>query len=56
MGVGIATATSQTISAFLCYIYANYSNSYFRLEMSDFNYSREIFLKVIRIENVGFIG
>ena len=49
MGVGIATATSQTISAFLCYIYANYSNSYFRLEMSDFNYSREIFLKVIKV-------
>ena len=49
MGVGIATSISEIISALLCYIYANYSNSYFRLEISDFNYSQEIFLKVIKI-------
>lgn len=30
-------------------IYANYSNSYFRLEISDFNFSQEIFLKILKI-------
>ena len=49
MGVGIATSASQFISAFLCFIYAIKSNSYFRLDKSDFNYSQEIFLKVIKV-------
>ena len=49
VGVGIATAASQFISAFLCFIYANKSNSYFRLESSHFNYNQEIFLKVVKI-------
>ena len=49
MGVGIATAVSQFISAFLCLIYANISNSYFRLEKSDFIFRKEIFFKVINV-------
>ena len=49
MGVGLSTAASQFIAAFLCFIYANMSNSYFRLQSSDFNYSKEIFLKVIKV-------
>ena len=49
MGVGIATAVSKFISAFLCFIYANMSNSYFRLETTDFYYNNEIFKKVIKV-------
>lgn len=49
MGVGIATAAFQFISAFFCFIYANKSNSYIRLENSDFNFSPEIFFKVVKI-------
>ena len=49
MGVGISTKTFQIISAFLCYINANYNNSYFRLEIPNFYFSQEIFLKVLKI-------
>jgi len=49
IGVGIATATSQFIAAFLCLIYAILSNSYFRLKKSDFIYNKEIFYKVIKV-------
>ena len=49
MGVGIATALSQFISAFLCLIYSIMSNSYFRLEISDFKFNKDIFCKVINV-------
>ena len=49
MGVGISTSVSQFISAFLCFIYANISNSYFRLERSDFTFNGDIFYKVIKV-------
>ena len=49
MGVGIATALSQFISAFLCLIYSIMSNSYFRLEKSDFKFNKDIFLKVLTV-------
>ena len=49
LGVGIATDVSQFISAFFCLIYANISNSYFRLNKSDFNYNKEIFYQVLNV-------
>lgn len=49
IGVGIATAISQFISAFLCLIYANMSNSYFRLHNSDFIINKDIFTKVVKV-------
>ena len=49
MGVGVATALSKCISAFLCFIYANFSNSYFNLNLKDFYYNNEIFKKVIKV-------
>ena len=49
MGVGISTSISHFLSAFLCFIYANYSNSYFRLTMHDYAYSYDIFSKVIKV-------
>lgn len=49
MGVGISTSFSHFISAFLCFIYANLSNTYFRLKIGDFIYSNDIFYKVIKL-------
>ena len=49
MGVGLATAGSQFLAAIMCFAYANYSNSYFRLHKEDFVFSKEIFFKVIKI-------
>ena len=49
MGVGISTSIAHFLSAFLCFIYANYSNSYFRLQTKDFIFSNDIFTKVIKI-------
>lgn len=49
MGVGISTSVSHFISAFLCFIYANLSNSYFRLKINDFIYNHNIFCKVIKL-------
>ena len=48
-GIGIATATSQFIASFLCLIYAIMSNSFFRLNKSDFKYNEEILIKVINV-------
>lgn len=49
MGVGISTSVSQFIASFLCFIYANMSNSYFRLQNSDFYFNNEIFFKIIKV-------
>ena len=49
MGVGISTSISHFLSAFLCFIYANNSNSYFRLTMNDYIYNHDIFYKVIKV-------
>ena len=49
MGVGISTSIAHFLSAFLCFIYANYSNSYFRLQTKDFIFSHDIFTKVIKV-------
>ena len=49
MGIGISTSISHFISAFLCFIYANYSNSYFRLTIHDYICNSEIFSKVIKV-------
>ena len=49
MGVGISTSVSHFLSAFLCFIYANLSNSYFVLKKEDFIYSNDIFCKVVKI-------
>ena len=49
MGVGLATTASQFIAAFLCFIYAEMSNSYFRLNSYDFNFSKEIFFRIIKV-------
>lgn len=49
MGVGISTSVSHFLSAFLCFIYANYSNSYFRLQTKDFIYSNEILKNIVKV-------
>ena len=49
IGIGISTSISHFISAFLCFIYAIYSNSYFRLKTEDFIYNNDIFKKVIKV-------
>ena len=49
MGVGISTSISHFLSAFLCFIYANYSNSYFRLTLYDYIYNHDIFYKVVKV-------
>ena len=49
MGIGISTSIAHFISAFLCFIYALYSNSYFRLKAEDFIYNNEIFFKVVKV-------
>ena len=49
MGVGISTSISYFLSAFLCFIYANNSNSYFRLTMHDYIYNHDIFYKVVKV-------
>ena len=49
MGVGISTSISHFLSAFLCFIYANYSNSYFRLTLYDYIYDHDIFYKVVKV-------
>ena len=49
MGVGISTSVSHFLSAFLCFIYANYSNSYFRLQSQDFIYNNGILSKIIKV-------
>ena len=49
MGVGLSTSVSHFISAFLCFIYANLSNSYFRLKFDDFIYNNDIFCKVVKV-------
>ena len=33
----------------LCFIYANYSNSYFRLTLYDYIYNHDIFYKVVKV-------
>ena len=49
MGVGISTSISHFFSAFLCFIYANYTNSYFRLKFKNFIYSNDILYKVLKV-------
>jgi putative MATE family efflux protein len=49
MGVGLSTSVSHFISAFLCFIYANLSNSYFRLKIHDFIFNNDIFCKVVKV-------
>ena len=49
LGVGIATAVSQFISAFFCLIYAHMTNSYFRLNASDCYYNKELFYNVLNV-------
>ena len=49
MGVGISTSISYFFSAFFCFIYANYTNSYFGLKFKNFIYSNDILYKVLKV-------
>ena len=49
IGVGIATAFAQFLSAILCYIYAYHSNSYFRLKKSNLKLKGSILRKSLKL-------
>lgn len=49
VGVGIATAFAQFISAITCVVYAYKSNTYFRLKRKNFKLQRELARKSLRL-------